>query len=331
MAGLSSARPQEPSLLETFFPIVSAGHHGPSPEEQQAAFNAQFMADFPPVAGVERANPAYSEPPCTPAQIEAIRGHINELRQARAQTAHAQQQMDQQIAVHSANEEPLQQTVATTEAGCTALEQHGDRVQSTAAANEGQQQRQQEVNTTVAQYDDHSGAIDSLRTPLRAFQGMMDLASYLPGEAGQAMQDMNNDATQMLSSFDQMDASMAEQNATGQVCQQQLGDEATQIEGTSTQAQATSETITTANEDAVCLQQQNQEAIADATQRRADAAGATSELDGQIQSQESQAESLSQQLQTWAQAHRAARLSALEATRAKVEENGLCVTAVHTE
>ena len=68
-----------------------------------------------------------------------------------------------------------------------------------------------------------------------------------------------------------------------------------------------------------------------ATEERRDAAGqATSEIDSQIQEQETQAQSLAQQLQTWEQLHRNARQLAVEETRAKVEGEDLTVTAVHT-
>ncbi len=319
----------EPSLLQTFFPILAAGHHGPSPEEQRAAFNAQFAADFPPIPGEERANPEYTAPPCTPAQIAAIRGHIEELRQARAQTATAQAQMDAQLATHTANEEPLQQSVDTTASGLEALTQHDERLECTANANAAQQERQQGVSQAVDQYDDHSGAIDGLRTPLRAFQGMMDLASYLPGSAGRAMADMNRDATSMLASFDEMDATMASQQQGAEVCQEQLRGESEQIQTSSTEAATTQETMATANTHASALQERNTEAVADATRRRDAATAATETIDANIDEQEGSAETLAQQLQSWATNHRAARQAALAATQARVEALGLTVTATH--
>ena len=322
---------KSPSLTRLFFPIFYAGEHGPSPEEQQAAFNAQFTADFPPVQGVERANPAYPEPPCTPAQIEAIRGHIAQLRQARAQATNAEAQMDEQIATHTANEGPLAETVATTEAGIDATEQHSEKTQCTADANDAQQERQTEVGENVSHYAEHESAIDGLRTPTRAFQGMMDLASYLPGDAGEAMQSMNNDATQMLAAFDEMDASMAAQETDGAACTAKLEDDASQIESTSTEADATLEQLTTAQTDATTLEEQNTCAVDEATENKSAAESAGGEIDSQIDEQEDKAETLAQQLQSWAEAHRAARMAAVDATKAKVEKNDQKVTAVHTE
>ncbi len=322
---------ESPSMGRLFFPIFYAGEHGPSPEEQQATFNAEFVADFPPVQGVERANPAYPEPPCTPAQIEAIRGHISELRQARAQATHAEGQMDAEIATHTANEGPLAETVATTEAGLEATEQHAEKTQCTADANAGQQERQTEVAENVSHYSEHESAIDGLRTPARAFQGMMDLASYLPGDAGEAMAGMNRDATQMLSAFDEMDASMAAQETAGETCTTKLEDDATQLEATSTEGEATHEQLTTAQTDATTIEEQNTCAVEEATENRSAAEMAGGEIDSKIDEQESKAESLAQQLQSWAEAHRAARMTALSDTQKKVKDNDLAETAVHTQ
>ena len=321
----------DPSLLTRFFPILAAGQHGPSPEEQQAAFNAQFAADFPPFQGVERANPAYTDPPCTPAQIEAIRGHIAELRQARAQTTHATRQMEGQVARHEANQGPLAQTTETVEAGATASEEHTGEVASTAEANAGQQERQAEVNEAVSHYADHQGDIDSLRTPVRAFQGMMDLASYLPGDAGDAMADMNRDATNMLASFDEMDAAMAGQETSGGECVAQLESDAGEIEGADTMAGETNAALASATADAAELESRNDAALSLAEGRRDAAVDATTQIDTNIEEQEAEAASLSQQLQSWAQEHRAARLAAVDATAARVDGLSLTVTAVHPE
>ena len=326
-----SAPESEQSMLTRFFPILAAGQHGPSPEEQQAAFNAQFAQDFPPFPGTERANPAYPDPPCTPAQIEAIRAHIAELRQARAQTTHAEVQMAGQVARHEANQQPLTQTIETTAAGEAALEEHTGDVEATAEANSGQQERQAEVNTAVSNYAEHQGAIDSLRTPLRGFQGMMDLASYLPGDAGDAMADMNRDAANMLASFDEMDAAMANQETSGGECQSQLESDAGEIEGAHAQAGETHATLSTATGDATELDSRNEAALALATGRRESASAATSDIDANIEEQEAEAASLSQQLQTWAQEHRAARVAAVDATAARVSGMSLTVTAVHPE
>ena len=321
----------EQSMLTRFFPILAAGQHGPSPEEQQAQFNAQFAADFPPFQGVERASPAYTDPPCTPAQIEAIRGHIAELRQAREQTTHATRQMERQVERHEANQQPLAQTTETVEAGVTATEEHTTEVESTGEANAGQQERQAEVNEAVSHYADHQSDIDSLRSPVRAFQGMMDLASYLPSDAGDAMADRNRDATNMLTSFDEMDAAMAAQGTSGGECVAQLESDAGEIEGANTQAGQTQDTLATAVADAGELESRNDEALSLATGRRDAATDATSQIDANIEEQEAQAESLSQQLQSWAQEHRAARLAAVEATAGRVGGLSLTVTAVHPE
>lgn len=322
----------DPSLLQRFFPsFYAGGTPGPSPEEQQAAFNAQFASDFPPFEGVERANPAYAEPPCTPAQIEAVRGHIAELTQARAQAAHAESQMETQVTAHEANTGPLDHAVETTEAGEAAVEQHEEHLSTTSEANSAQQQRQEEANTCVEGYDDQQGAIDGLRTPLRAFQGMMDLASYLPGDAGEAMQSMNQDAGQMLSAFDEMDASMAEQATGGEANQEQLQGEASQIEQTSTEASATGETLASASADATALCERNDEALAQATESRDAASDAGTQIDTQIQDQETQAATMAQQLQSWAVQHRDARHQAVNTLAARVAAENMTVTATHLD
>jgi hypothetical protein len=93
----------------------------------------------------------------------------------------------------------------------------------------------------------------------------------------------------------------------------------------------TNSALASATADAAELESRNDAALSLAEGRRDAAVDATSQIDTNIEEQEAEAASLSQQLQSWAQEHRAARLAAVDATAARVGGMSLTVTAVHPE
>jgi hypothetical protein len=328
--------PEEPGVArglgELFLPMFF-GPSGSAPTlaERDAAYNAQFSEDNPPIEGTERANPNYPEPPVTPAQIDAVRGHIAELRGAEAQAAHAEQQMETQEASHQGNQAPLQQNTEAMQAGIDATQSHQTTVGETQSSNEGQQQRQQEVQGLVEDYPSHESEISGLRLPLRAFMGMAHLGTYLPADAGEAMQGMHNDAGELLGALDQMDSAMQEQAANQPTEAESLQSDATAISDTSSQAETSLGEVQEAHDGSAQIETQNEECLAEAGENREVARNARSDINNSIGSEEARADSMQQSLQSWAIAHRDARREALGIATKRVNDAGGEVTAVREE
>ncbi len=329
-ANPSAAPPSTAQMVgQTFLPMVfGPSGPGPSPAQQDAAHRAQFTADFQPIAGVERVNPAYTPPPATPAQIEAIRGHIQELQAARAQAAQAESQMIQQEALHTANQAPLAESVETASAGVQAGEQQQTEISTTEAANTQQQSRQQEAQGLIEDYPNQAPAIDGLRTPIRAFMGLAHLGSYLPSSAGEAMADMHQDSQDILNAFDQMDQSMSQQAETQPVQQASLQADADSLSTATDTASTTQVCLETAREDAQTIQADNDLTLQAAAEHRSDAAASGDRLDSDIAEQETTAATLAEQLRQWALEHQQARGHALAATQSRILAASLPVTGV---
>jgi hypothetical protein len=294
-------------------------------EQQQEAQRARFTPDNQPETGVVRVNPNYPSPPGTPEELSAMQEEIASLLSQRAQAEQAEADMASAVQTHQANQAPIQQTVEETAGGISAVQAHQEAVARREQANQEQQQRQQESQSLVAGYPSRATGLSTLKLPLRAFQGLTHLASYLPGRAGRAMDEMNQDATRMLEAFDQMDASMAEQNEAQPARQQELQGDAQRLGQTDEQAGASLEEMTTGNAGAIGLQEANDQTLQSAQGARDEAAQQGGQMDQEIAEREASAQTLAEQLQAWAVQHQAARQQAIEETRQRAVDQGLVV------
>jgi hypothetical protein len=164
-----------------------------------------------------------------------------------------------------------------------------------------------------------------LTVPLAAWAGFTSLASHLPGEAGDSMMRMNQEAQGMQDAFGQMAAEMLGVETEGPVREGELQDDKGRLEATGDLADTSDQQLQTSSTGADGLQQANEAALAEARRREAAATDRGQECTDAVSEREQRAQSLAEQLQAWAAAHAAARHQAIAATVARLEGEGRTV------
>lgn len=313
---------------ELFLPqLFGPSGHAPTYAERQAAHRARFTEENQPMEGVERINPNYPPPPATPAQITAIQNEIINLLAARARVEQEVQHQSERADQCVENEAPIQQTVDDTASGIAATQAHDAAVARRTAANQEQQQRQQESQGLTAGYPSRATGLLVLSGPLAAWEGFTDLASHLPGSAGDKMTQMNREARQMQQTFDQMGAHMLGINTAQPVQQAGLQGDAARLDATGVQAEASQEYLQTASTGAQGLQEANQATMDEANRAHDHATDQSAQLGDAVTERETQAQSLADQLSAWAVAHRQARQQAIQATELRLRGEGRIVVS----
>jgi hypothetical protein len=274
---------------------------------------------------VERVNPDYPSPPGTPEQLSAIQDEIANLLAARAQAETAEATMDGEVQHHQSNQGPIQQAVQETAGAITAAQAHQQAVDRRKAANQEQQQRQQESQGLVAGYPSRAAGMTALTIPLGIFEGFTSYASELPGDFGQNMLRMNGDARHIQEAFAQMAVSMATQNDAQPARQQELSGDAGRLDGAAEQAVTSEQDLQTANDGAQGLEQANQSKIDEAVDSKNQCTAEKDELTTAADLKKQRAQTLTEQLQAWATAHKAARDAAIQATRERLTAQGMVV------
>jgi hypothetical protein len=307
---------------------VQAGSAVANAVTKDASAFAAGIEDAQKSGGVEKVNPKYTDPPGTPAQLKAIQAEIENLLAARAQAEQAEAKMTAAESHHQANQGPIQQAVQGTQGGITATQAHQQAVARTQQSNQEQQQRQGETKSKVESYADRAAGIAALETPLAAFQGFTHFASMLPGDIGAAMHKMSQDADHMQKAFAQMGAAMVQQNSAQPARQQELQGHATQIQATGTKAKTSEEDLKKANKGAESLQKHNLKKVQEATGAKTQATTQKTQLSDASDKKKQQHDTLAQELQSWATAHKAARDAAIDETKKKGEAEGKVVKEV---
>ncbi len=123
-----------------------------------------------------------------------------------------------------------------------------------------------------------------------------------------------------------MDEAMTEQQEAGPAKQQELEAQQGTLDSTNDAANTSQQEFEQASEGAQNLQQANDQKVAEAGQAREEARQQGGELDEAVTTKEDQAQTLSEQLQAWAEVHKAARQRAIESTRQRLIEEGYTVT-----
>jgi Domain of unknown function (DUF4157) len=329
-SGVRTPPPVVPSTLRQigtmFLPqVFEPGGETMTLAQRQAAHRAQFTADNQPSQGVERVSPQYSNPPGTPQQLAAIQLEIENLLAARAMAEQASQQMSQQEAHHQAQQHPIRQAVQDAGAALSASQAHQQAVARHEQTNQAQQQRQQEAQTLVSGYPSRAAGIAVLTVPLTIFRGFTSLGSHLPGSAGQKMSQMNQDSQRLQSDFAQMAVNMATQSDAQPARQQELQNDAARLQATNQQTTTTQENFQTAQSGAQNMQQSNETTLAQAQAARTEADNQQSDLTQAADRKQQQAQMLSQELQAWASAHKAARQAAINETQKRLRRQGYIV------
>jgi DNA repair exonuclease SbcCD ATPase subunit len=297
----------------------------PTYAQRQAAHRARFTEDNQPAEGVERVNPDYPPPPATPAQITAIQNEILNLLAARALVEQEAEHQSERADHCEANQDPIQQTVDDTTAGISAVQAHNEAIARREAVNQEQQQRQQEVQGLTAGYPSRATGLAALTYPLAAWEGFTSLASHLPGAAGDKMLQMNREAQEMQAAFAQMGAEMLGVDSAGPAREAELQSDQERLETTDAQAQTSEQELNTASEGAAGLQEANEATLAEASQARDTATDQAQQLGEAATQREEQATSLAEQLRVWAEAHKAARDQAIEATVSRLQSEGYTI------
>ena len=293
--------------------------------QRQAAHRAQFTVDNQPSQGVERVNPQYPNPPGTPQQLAAIQLEIENLLAARARAEQAATQMSQQESRHQAQQQPIRQSVQDAGTALSATQAHQQAVARHEQTNQAQQQRQQEAQTLVAGYPSRAAGIAALTIPLAAFEGFTSLASHLPGSAGDKMSQMNQDSRRLQDSFVQMAVNMATQEAAQPARQESLQQDQARLQATNQQTTTTQQDFQSAQEGAQTMQQNNETRLADAQAARTEADNQQTDLSQAADRKQQQAQTLSQELQAWASAHKAARQAKITETQQRLRGQGYIV------
>jgi Domain of unknown function (DUF4157) len=322
--------PSVPSTLRQIGTMLLPEFFGPEGEamtlsQRQVAHRAQFTATNQPTQGVERVNPKYSAPPGTPQQLEALNAEIENILTARARTEQATTQMAQQVDHHQAQQQPIQQAIQDAGQALSANQAHQEAVARHQQTNQAQQQRQQEAQTLVSGYPSRATGIAILTVPLAAFEGFTDLASELPGSAGAKMSEMNKDSRKLQDSFAQMAVNMAAQAAAQPARQESLQQDQTRLQATNQQSTTTQQDFHTAQDGAQTMQQNNDTRLDQAQAAKTEADNQTTDLNQAAEIKQQKATTLSQELQAWASAHKAARHTAITETQERLQKQGYIV------
>jgi hypothetical protein len=327
----SPTAPQQPGLatqLGQLFVPQAFAPEGDAPTQQQRedAHRDRFAEDAQ--AGninVERVNPDYPPPPGTPQQLEAIQQEIENILAARAQAEQAEAEMESQEQVLETDQTPIQQAIDGADGGITAVQAHQEAVTRRGQSNQEQQQRQQETGGLVSGYPSRAAGLATLTIPLDIFAGFTSLGSHLPGDAGAKMREMNQDAVEIQNAFTQMGVAMVSQEEAQPERQTELSGQQSRIEATDAEATATNQSIEQSRQDGQVLQQENEAQLAGAKLAKSEASDQGRILDEAVATKQTQADSLTEQLQAWAVSHKATRHEAIEATAAQLEADGYVV------
>jgi len=316
-----------PSVVAPRLPPALAAPHSPAPADgahappKGNAFVRGLREGLEPI--VIHANPAYTPPPVTPQQIIDIQNEILSLLAARAEAENAAARMATERSHHQAQQAPLARAHQEMSGAQTAVSAHQAAVQRRQQANEAQQRRTRESGATLAGAPNRLAGLSVITIPLGLFLNLTQYAHLLPeGSVRSGMMKMDGDSRKLLASFAEMGQSVDTQNAATPARQQAVLADAGRLGSTSQQATPTRQGFVSAASGAQALQQANSDRIARAGAAHAEANGQAQVLGNDAGQRQATVQTLSQTLQTWAQAHKAQRQAALQTTAARIEAQG---------
>lgn len=307
--------------------LFGSGGEAPTYAQQRAAHRDRFTEDNQPAEGVERANPHYSAPPATPEQIVAMQNQILNLLAVRSRAEVEAGHEGERLEACRANRGPIRASVADTQGGLSAIAAHEQAIARRTAANQEQQRRQQDAAGLTSGYADRAAGFAALTIPLAAWEGFTNLASHLPGSAGDRMGEMNAQARQMQESFEHMGSDMGDADGQQPICEAGLVDDAQRIADTSEQATNTYADLRTAADGAVAMREANEATAQAAQSRQNEALQRRDSLEAAAQEREHAVASLAAQLAEWAQQHQSERAAAVVEVVQRRERAGYTITA----
>jgi len=317
-----------PSVVAPRLPPALAAPHPAAPTDgahatppSGNAFARGLREGLEPI--VIHVNPAYTPPPATPQQIIDVQNEILSLLAARAEAENAAARMATERSHHQAQQAPLARAHQEMSGAQTAVSAHQAAVQRRQQANEAQQRRTNESGATLAGAPNRLAGLSVITIPLGLFLNLTQYAHLLPeGDVRSGMMKMDGDSRKLLASFAEMGQSVDTENAATPARQQAVAADAGRLGSTSQQATPTRQGFVSAAAGAQALQQANSDRIARAGAAHAEANGQAQVLGNDAEQRQATVQTLSQTLQTWAQAHKAQRQAALQTTAARIEAQG---------
>jgi hypothetical protein len=294
---------------------------------------------------VERVNPNYPSPPCSPQEIVGVQNQILNTLDARSQAEEASAVMAKQQNHHKANQDPLVKMQKSTADALNATEAHKQAVARRTDANQKKEKNEDQAANVLSDYSNRAAKLSTITVPMKGFERFTSLASSLPEDpsvlpfelqpfsgtlirAKHAILKMNTDSKRFLDQLDKMDSTIKEQKTSQAERGRQVQADAKTLKETDKKAAESGEELNQAKQTTQDLDKTNKDRLDEATKIRTEADQTAATLDSQVQQKEANARSLAVALQAWAPMHRGARLDALDRTRKKLELQGYKITEV---
>jgi hypothetical protein len=281
---------------------------------------------------VEHPNPAYPQPPGDPQEVVDLQNRLLEILEARAAAEEAERSSRADAKRHEENAEPLALLEARTGESITATEAHSAAVESREQANAQQTQQEESVGEAISSYSERAAGLAIITGPLEAMQAFSYLGNWLPDDpavlqgAKRGLRSLNRDSTNFLNSLNGVDSAMAQQNTAQPERTGIIDANAGRLSTTASEADASAQSLKQTQQGTVEVSARNDARAAESRSVESSSASTGTQLDEHADAIESRIQSLSEQWQSWAQAHRAAREAAVSSTRERLEGEGYTVT-----
>ena len=220
------------------------------------------------------------------------------------------------------------QKVAT---GATAVQAHQQIVARKEQANQQQKQKQGEAKSQLEQYANRKAGLESLKAPLGVWKdatGAVMGAEWLPVDVRGKLGKMNADAVKFEGQLKKLDEQMNTQIAAQVPAAGKLQADQGAIQAVGQQTVKAGSDMTQAQQSLDTTVQANQQKETAAGAAKAQAQQRAAHLTTQAGEKKQQRDNLAAQLQSWAEAHKAARQKALADAQRRLNGSGYTVKEV---
>ena len=277
---------------------------------------------------MERVNPHYQSPPCSPQDIVNVQNEILQTLDAREKAEDVAKAMAGEEKHHQTNEEPLTKVAAKTTEAVDAKTAHENVVKRRAEANQGKQKSEQDVGAAANNYQSKASGLGALITSMKLFSRFTGLASSLPDSpdilqsAKNGILRLSNKTHHFVDQMEQADKAMKEQGQHQQVRLDGAKQDGETIKGTDQKAKESGEKLTKTQDDTKTIAKTNDDKKAEAAGLKNESTQAAGTLAGEAETKTAKSQSLAAALQAWAENHRKARQDAIAGTMEKYQNQG---------
>lgn len=293
--------------------------------------------------------PQYPPPPGRPNDIVAMQNEILKTLEARAQTEIIGTVMGKQETHHKNNEQPIQDMQQGTGVAISATKAHQEAVERRKQANETKSDQETKAKGKLDEYTGKAAELVTLTGPMRKFSSLVSIAYTLPDTLPQSIAStipfsdaaerglksgkrelikMHKDTTKFLDQLDSVDKTINEQKAGHPKREEQTEADTKALDDTKTKASDSNQAFDKAKQTTDALSQQNTDRLGEAKQLHKEANQVSAKLDNQAEQKEIEKQNLVSAMQLWADAHKQARVDAVEHTKTKYTEMGYKIIAV---